>query len=65
MRNDLPPKPGFTDMSIMAQLIMLGLIARYGDCDPEGLTWARQALQTELKEKGWILPPFRVEGETE
>lgn len=57
------PKPSFE--SIVSQLLMAGLVARYGDRDPEGLEWARQALRKELAQKGWVLPPFRLEGEDE
>lgn len=44
--------------SIVAQLIEIGLLARYGSHDPEGLQRARKAVLAELREKGWNLPPY-------
>ena len=46
------------DGSVIAQLIECGLVARYGK-DPEGLAFARAAIDAELTAKGWVLPPYR------
>lgn len=51
MTNDL-------EHSVIAQLIEVGLLARYGNRDPKGLQWARQAVLEELRQKGWTLPPY-------
>lgn len=48
---------GPLDESIIAQLIMCGLVARYGR-DPDGSKWAQAALADELQRRGWSLPPF-------
>jgi hypothetical protein len=48
---------GPLDESIIAQLIMCGLTARYGR-DPDGSKWAQAALADELRQRGWTLPPF-------
>lgn len=46
--------------SIVAQMIEVGLAARYSN-DFEGLTWARRKLREELIAKGWVLPPHTYE----
>lgn len=45
------------DDSVIAQLLEVGLLARYGR-DPEGLTSARKAIREELRRRGWTLPPY-------
>lgn len=46
------------DGSVIAQLLETGLLARYGHHDPEGLSWAREAIREELLLRGWTLPPY-------
>lgn len=45
------------DQSIIAQLIMCGLVARYGR-DPDGMKRANEALIDELRQRGWTLSPY-------
>lgn len=45
------------DDSVIAQLLEVGLLARYGR-DPEGLSWARQEVREELLRRGWTLAPY-------
>lgn len=46
------------DGSVIAQLLEVGLLARYGHRDPEGLGWARRAIREELLRRGWTLAPY-------
>lgn len=46
------------DDSVIAQVLEVGLLARYGHHDPEGLSWARKAIREELRRRGWTLPPY-------
>lgn len=51
---------GSSCLGPVAQLIEVGLVARYGN-DLEGLNLARQAVRQELIAKGWALPPYTNE----
>lgn len=44
------------DGSIVAQIIEVGLLARYRN-DIQGATDARRKIRDELLAKGWVLPP--------
>lgn len=44
------------DSSIVAQIIEVGLLARYRN-DIQGATDARRKIRDELLAKGWVLPP--------
>lgn len=48
------------DGSIVAQIIEVGLLARYRN-DIEGATAARRKIRDELLAKGWVLPPHTYE----
>lgn len=48
--------------SVVAQLIEVGLAARYRN-DLDGLNRTRQAVRDELLTKGWVLPPFTSEAD--
>lgn len=48
--------------SILAQLIEVGLLARYHN-DIEGAADARRRIRDELLAKGWVLPPHTYEGD--
>jgi len=50
------------DDSIVAQLIEVGLLARYRN-DIEGSTEARRRIRAELLSRGWVLPPYTYEGD--
>lgn len=50
------------DGSIVAQLIEVGLLARYRN-DIEGSSEARRRIREELLAKGWTLPPHTYEGD--
>jgi hypothetical protein len=44
------------DNSTVAQLIEVGLVARYRN-DPDGVDRARREIRAELLAKKWVLPP--------
>lgn len=50
------------DGSIVAQMIEVGLLARYRN-DIAGSTEARHRIRAELLARGWILPPHTYEGD--
>lgn len=50
------------DDSIVAQLIEVGLLARYKN-DIAGSTQARRKIRAELLARGWVLPPHTYEGD--
>ncbi|MCA0964982.1 hypothetical protein [Salipiger bermudensis] len=51
--------------SIIAQLLEVALVARYGMRDPDGLQDARWKIRAELMRKGWTLPPYTYPDEAE
>lgn len=50
------------DGSIVAQLIEVGLLARYRN-DLAGSTEARHRIREELLARKWILPPHTYDGD--
>lgn len=50
------------DGSIVAQLIEVGLLARYRN-DHAGSTEARRRIREELLARRWVLPPHTYDGD--
>jgi len=60
----MKPENNVFSESPIAQLIEVGLVARYARAnDFEGLQKARNAVREELLRKGWTLPPYTHEHE--
>lgn len=54
---EIDPPLNHLDGSIVAQLIEVGLLARYRN-DLAGITEARRRIREELLARKWILPPY-------
>ena len=59
---EIEPPLNHLDGSIVAQLIEIGLLARYRN-DIEGSTEARRRIREELLARGCVLPPHTYEGD--
>lgn len=59
---EIEPPLNHLDGSIVAQLIEVGLLARYRN-DIEGSTEARRRIREELLTRGWVLPPHTYDGD--
>lgn len=50
------------DGSIVAQIIEVGLLARYRN-DHAGSIEARRSIRAELLARGWVLPPYTYDND--